>query len=731
MSDGPRKGRSKRAPGKARRQRRSSAETPASAGSSARNGRGRSTPAGIEDVVGSRRRNDLRELYQFWGGDDAGTTPSAEEEMRDRVRVWMAEPERITARIAGLGRRLGDVLDSLVRAPRYRRSWAELANVRRLSYMSSYDLEACLVALARHGLVVEGADPRFGKDGERILALPVEVGDGILRQRQAREKGIFQVLTLRGHLDLAYAGAAGGAGGSKGNGRPRMSPQRVREMYKMYSQETASVARIERLPEGVRGLVEKAILEFGGVLPRGLFERMDTELPHWNGRRWRMILEQSLVGTVQEVSLAKYGIHHDDETLVVYNEVALAWLRRVAVPGDPDRPHEELSLGIDLASNVGRFLAYIQEHDVRFTVRGEIFKTTEKKIIQNLIPNPGRELSREEVLSFIFAFCRARGLVDKTGERTFAVTGAGREWVQLGLGEKQRELLEFGMEDRRLGGEPFHQLRMRQIFLRLLKRVEAGTWYDLMYLPFLARNTYLSKLDDLGVAEHFAEHAQGSKYSGLEDPQRMAWNLVRWVRQRLYLLGLIDLGYDASRRPVAMRLTHAGARHLGIDEEGGAEPEPLVGNLVVTPDFEVVLFPTADDAELIHDLDRFCLREKEGSLIHFRITEEAVRRALVDGTSLAHMLGVLDRHTRAPVPQNVRFSIRDWAVRAGLMTLNGDLVVTSEDVDLLRKFAQDPGVRPYFARAIDEHAVQLKGRITPKRMTSLLRDLGYLVELST
>jgi len=644
--------------------------------------------------------------------------PDAEPEARERLAEWMSDPARIVERVEALGRRLGDVLSALVAAPRYRRSLAELSGSKRLDYMSSYDLEAALVALARHGLTAEGEDARFETDGERMVLVPVEVGDAVLRQHQAAGRGVFHALTLRGHLDAQYA-----------DGKRKISPQRVREMYKMYSQEPACAARIERLPEGVQGLIEKAILEFGGVLPRSLFERMETDLSHWNGRRWRMILEQSLVGTVQDLALTRYGIHHDDETLIVFQEVALAWLRKVAVPGDPDRPHEELSLGIDLTSNIARFLAYIQENDVRFTVRGEIFKTTEKKIIQHLIPNPGRELAREEVLGFIFTFCRSIGLIDKTGERTFSVTSRGREWVQLGLREKQKTLLDFALEDKSLGGEPYHHLRMRQIFLRLLKRVEPGVWYDLMYLPFLARNSYLSKLDDFGVADHFGDHSHGGQYSGLEDPQRLAWNIVRWVRQRLYLLGFVDLGYDKQRRPVALRLTHSGARLFGLDDEN-ATPEAVIGNLVVTPDFEVVLFPSGDDAELIHDLDRFCLREKDGSVMHFRITEDAVRRALTDGMGLPHILRCLELHSRTPVPQNVHFSIRDWATRAGLMTLHADLRLVCRDADTLRRFQQDPGVRPYLDRAAGEATVQLKGRITPKRMRSLLRELGYLVELA-
>lgn len=677
---------------------------------------GRSLPEAVKSLA----RSDLSDLYNFWGGAGAGSMPRDEEEVRRQVLSWMAEPDRVEERIAALGRRLSSVFELLVKSPRYECSYTELVGARELNYLSSYDMEACLTALQRRALIVEAEDARFAELGHRVFAVPSELGDGLLRQRRVRQRGLFDVITLRGHLDKLYSDPD----------RAAMStPQHLRQMYKMYSKETPSVARIERLPDGIRDLVQKAILEFGGILPRGLFERMDTELPHWNGRRWRMIMEQSLVGTVAELELSRYGIRHNDETLLVFNEVALAWLRRVAVPGDPDQPDEELSLGIDLISNLSRFLGFILENDVRFTVRGEIFKTTEKKIIQYLIPNPGRELSREEVLRFLYKFARHSGLIDRTGERTLAVTPSGREWGQLPLAQKLQGLHGYTLEEKGLGGEHFHQVRMRQIFMRLLKRVEPGTWYDLMYLPFLTRNAYLSSLEDLEVEDYFAERSQASHYTPMEDPQRLAWNLVRWVRQRLFLLGVIDLGYDRARRPVAMRVTRSGARLLGVSEareDAGAQ----VGNLVVTPDFEVVLFPTGDDAELAHDLDRFCIRDKLSDLLHFRITEESVRRALVQGMPLASIQKTLENHSRTPVPQNVSFSIRDWALRAGLMRLDSNLNVHCEDTETLRRFLQDPGVRSYVREVQGEHRVRLGGRVTQRRLRSLLRELGYLVELA-
>ena len=119
-------------------------------------------------------------------------------------------------------------------------------------------------------------------------------------------------------------------------------------------------------------------------------------------------------------------------------------------------------------------------------------------------------------------------------------------------------------------------------------------------------------------------------------------------------------------------------------------------------------------------------RAKKGVSI---FSEETVKRGLKNGMGLAEIQSVLEAHSRTPVPQNVQFSIRDWSLRAGLMRLNDQLVLTCEEPDVLRAFRQDAGTRKYVSRALDQRSLKLKGRVTPKRMRSLLRELGYIVEL--
>ncbi|MFT7486079.1 MAG: hypothetical protein ACI9F9_001932 [Candidatus Paceibacteria bacterium] len=668
-------------------------------------------------VVAATHEDDLAELYKFWVGKRMSTSVDSVS-ARECVLECMADQNIRSARVDAMGQRMLTIFDALLGSPRFEMSFSELALQRQLTYLSKYDLEAALTLLERHALVVPSQSKEMMQFQARSCAIPFDLAEQVMRSRRAHRRGVFDVFALRGHFERMNNDPAR---------KVKMPAKRQRELYKMYSNESAAVARIERLPDGLRQLVEKVVLEFGGLFTKDLFERMEHDLPHWNGRRWGKMLEECLVGTVERLDLSRYGLQHSDETLIVFNEVALAWLKRVAVPGDPDAPREEASLGVDLVSNISRFLGYILEHNVRFTVRGEIYKATEQRIVQDLIPNPGRELAREEVLGVIFQFARDKGLIERTGERTFVLTSAGREWEPLDLQQKMEALLEAMVVETGLGGEVFHQVRLRRIYLRLLKRIEVGVWYDLMYVPFLARNTYLSNLDELGVEGHF-EAGSYTQEQPQEDLQRLAWNLVGWVRKRLYLLGMVDLGYDGHARPVAMRLTRLGARVLGMETE--SEGLTGVGNLIVTPDFEVVMFPTGDDGALIHDLDRFCKRDKKGDLPRFKILERGVQRALSEGMLLGRILSTLVDHSRTPVPQNVLFSIGDWASRAGLLQLASDHHVRTDNRDVMQAFLADPGVRPFISKVVDQNLVRLKSNATPKRMASVLRELGFLVELS-
>src|SRR6185295_1620220 len=102
----------------------------------------------------------------------------------------------------------------------------------------------------------------------------------------------------------------------------------------------------------------------------------------------------------------------------------------------------------------------------------------------------------------------------------------------------------------------------------------------------------------------------------------------------------------------------------------------------------------------------------------------SIQRALAEGMYLKRIVHTLESHSRTPVPQNVLYSVRDWAVHAGVMQLSDDYVVSAEDVELIARFRGDPGVRPLLSsQPGDERHVRLKSNATLRRTQSLLREL--------
>ncbi|MDE0895896.1 MAG: hypothetical protein OSB10_04875, partial [Planctomycetota bacterium] len=274
-------------------------------------------------------RADLDEVVRFWNPN--GKEPDRGDDRRALAARWLCDPTLVEDRIRQLGSRMGAVVSFLRSRDGYRADRMELLGAPGLERCTQKHLEVALNNLRRRAIVMWTKDPRFESHGLRVLSLPIELGDVLHDLDRSRAHGLFDALTLRGFLEAR-------ATSPKTGGRGTLSTKRQREMYRMYVRDASVVSRVEHLEPGLRALVEKAIMEFGGILPRALFEQMEASLPKWESKAWRAELEKALVGTVSRLDLTRYGINHKDESLVIFNEVALAWLKRVAVPGDPDRP---------------------------------------------------------------------------------------------------------------------------------------------------------------------------------------------------------------------------------------------------------------------------------------------------------------------------------------------------------------------------------------------------------
>jgi hypothetical protein len=667
-------------------------------------------PNTIQELLSKRRDGQLLEIYRHWDG--VTLPPERRPELLSAIRRMMTDGGTVQSRWSALGSGAGRILQRLLREPGYRRSMSDL---QQHAGAGELRVESEIAELERLGFVCETDGGGWAEVGERYYVVPRELGDALVGHLQRTERSAYQSLTLKGWLEhLAESKEAGSA-----------QAVRTRQTYKLLSTPGAMAKRLASLEEPLASFVQRVITGFGGMLTRDAFRRLRFDLEVWDGARWREELEKRCLGTVADLALSRYGIHLNDEVLLLFTEVTLATLEVVGEAGC-EAPARESALGVDLVSNVSRFLTSVLDRSVRFTVKGEIFKTTERKILDALIPVSSTEIESRDVLEFVYRFCLARRLVDRTGERVFSLSLAGRKWEAQPLEEKLRSLLEHVVEEKGLPGEHYHQVRLRRILLRILKRLAPMRWYRAMHLPFVVRNHYLASLEDLKVDEFFASRFQYTHYTPMEGVQEMCWNLLTWMRRRLHLLGLIDIGYDEASRPVAFRLSRLGATFLGLIPAGELAGQRT--HVIVNPDYEVVLFPGGDEFSLVHALDRFCVREKSDQLYHFRLTEESVRRAIGEGFPQEEILGTLRQHARVPIPQNVLFSVAEWSQRAGILRLESGTLLSSDDPYVIDRVRVHPELQKHVVEVLEDGSLRLKHELDPKRLRELLRSLGFPVE---
>jgi hypothetical protein len=201
------------------------------------------------------------------------------------------------------------------------------------------------------------------------------------------------------------------------------------------------------------------------------------------------------------------------------------------------------------------------------------------------------------------------------------------------------------------------------------------------------------------------------------------------VRKHLYLLGLVDMGYDQNGRACAVRLTHMGAEFLGMLPTTDLS---AAGHIVVNPDYEVVLFPAERSHELIYELDRFANREKSDSLYHYRITPASLHRALSEGMRLDAILNLLNQLSRTPLPQNVEYSLESWARSEGMVVFHpADAKLLCDSSEILDRISLHPELGRLGLERVDQNTLQICGPVELDPLTSWIRDYGVSVRIAS
>ncbi len=683
----------------------------------------RKNPVELKTVFRLQRLGNLQDYYHFWHGD--GAAPDSVGRIIPALQERMSSETVVRRRLKSLSKKLVDILKFFLRSESYSSNMRHIINSQVFSYMNQYEVEASLNALQKRGFVyrVKGkltAD--FGKDA---FLIPRELGETLHNFLWDEEKEAHDTFSLEGYLEkTCQTDLAGRIVPVLKSERKRIkNPEEATGLLASQPELEHRVAGLE--DDGLKAVFRLAVAEYGGIMPRTLYEKgRGRSLPAWNKRAWKESLEKNLLGTIRHLSLGEYGINHFDDTFVVFRELVDSTLGNLD-EADPGGLEEIRTLGVDLVSDITSFLSFVEHNRIRLTLNGSIYKTAVKKIEETFILTEKEEFEGSGIFDFVYAFCLGNRMIQRKGDRQLGLTVKGKSWERQPLEKKLLKILSSAYYESEPANDYFHMPRLKKLFIENIKKLGINRWYDVMYLPFKTRNAYLSDLDRSNIRDAFQNCYQYNRNTGMKDIQQMAHSLFQWMRARFYLLGLVDLGFR-SGKVEAMLLNPLGAKVLGVEfpEEEGMVQKPLI----VNPDFEVILFQDGNNYDLITRMDRFALRTKSDNAYHYKITTASVEKAVAEGMTASEILALLSENSRVGIPQNVIYSIREWAEKVKFVRMRDVTILRGRNKEVIDRIIQAGVLKGIIVERLAPAVLMIKSGSDRKKLGKTLEKLGIFLE---
>ena len=302
--------------------------------------------------------------------------------------------------------------------------------------------------------------------------------------------------------------------------------------------------------------------------------------------------------------------------------------------------------------------------------------------------------------------------------RLFKRWPADRWWIDL-PGAGYREWLTFYIE------LPL----AREAVGRLLRECKPGLWYSLE--SFRAT---LQSADPYILRP--SQRCAGEAGFKLAEELRAHWDetdgeiITGMFRSTLYELGFVSLGYDRDAPPAphedvnpdAFTLTELG--HEALTSELSASQQPSPRSLIVQPNFQAILLEPHMPA--LYWLARHATLEQVGRASRFVFTRESLRRGIEAGSTIDDIVLFLETHSNKALPQNVIYTLRDWArQRQPEPVETPSLVLEFHDEQVTDLVITSPKLKAFNLRRIGPRSVMAPSEISPLNLWRALERHGF------
>ena len=357
-------------------------------------------------------------------------------------------------------------------------------------------------------------------------------------------------------------------------------------------------------------------------------------------------------------------------------------------PGDKAvSPFPQPHLMDDLFS----FLTAAYREPVQLTQKGTVRKTALERIFAGSkacgIPPDG--LSTRLRNTLVVEYAEARGLVT-FGHQSVTAASALGGWLALFPRERFADFVSFSLH--RLLADETAVL----VFAGILRDLAPGV-----------------RVSPDAIAKLLVERTMS--IGGMS-------RLERRVRDAVAVLGRLGLMVFSDGR---FTMTETG-RMLFAGES--IPLDAAVGDVfTVQPTFEVIAGPELHP-RIRFILELFAERKKHDTVMIFHITRDGVSRAMERGMTTEEVIGFFERHSRTPLPQNVRFSLTSWADGYGQVTFQSVTLMRIHDPDMATGVLHTPTVSPYIIERISDEAAIVSTKHVP-RIREALKQAGFHPEV--
>ena len=606
------------------------------------------------------------------------------------LRTAMLDQQSVGRVFSRLSREARRCLRLILRTPAFR---IEVGDLLRKLPGENYigDVERQLEALAQLGLAFIDSSEAGSVAVRRIVGVPEELAEALIRALGIDRRSTDSLLSLRAQ-------------------QPTATFQPVIE--------TAD-DRIARLsPPGLRSAIPLIVKEHGGILPQRQLDSVGLEKSSDPTVLYRAALEKAQLGTLGGLVLWEFGLDVDETCLVIYQEIADALLAQERETDLSDL--SESRAGADLLCDLRALIDYVADHRLYLTAAGELHKAAARRAAAHGSMARSPFHSDEELFGLTFRLALRLRLLEADSDGLLRVAENSKAWADTPLTD---QLLAVGHElirARDARGIDRRQLHCRRIALELVRELDASAWYP---AKLLARRVICRFLLETPVPAPQPAISEQPSSSGSVTLKQLEREIVDNVLGDLHAMGVLDAGLRR-RAVAAFRLGELAARAYG---RRATPPEPAGRILIVNPDFEVITLPEGSFDELLYRLCRFCERRKSDQTYHLKLTRASVERGAAGGLPATEMIRLLSDHSRVAVPQNVSYSIEQWAGHVRLAAISEVWLLEAVDADTMDLICTLPAVKEVLVRRVAPTAAVLYDRpIDPKTLLALKRLGVYL-----